>query len=217
MVEEQVSDAAILDKVADYYSGRIRTHGATARGVDWRDGETQELRFAQLARVFSGAETGSVAEIGCGYGAMALWMRRLGIKLAYRGYDVSPDMIEAAGEACSGMADVSFAAGSTPNPADFIVASGIFNVRMDVPDDHWRAYVERTITCMHEQSRRGFAFNCLTGFSDADRKEPRLWYPFPGEMLDWCMRRFGRHAALYHDYGLYEFTIIVRREAEYGP
>jgi hypothetical protein len=31
-------------------------------------------------------------------------------------------------------------------------------------------------------------------------------------LFDLCKRRYSKHVALYHDYGLYEFTVVVRRE-----
>jgi hypothetical protein len=58
-------------------------------------------------------------------------------------------------------------------------------------------------------SRRGFAFNMLTGYADADRMRPDLYYADPHAVFDRC-RRFSRRVALLHDYPLYEFTMLVR-------
>lgn len=95
-------------------------------------------------------------------------------------------------------------------PADFTVASGIFNVRLAVPDDEWRAYVETTLEKLAGLSLRGFAFNMLTSYSDVDKMRPDLYYGDPGWFFDLCKRRYSRNVALLHDYGLYEFTMIVR-------
>lgn len=202
---------AIHGRVAAYYGERLEQHGPTARGVDWRDEATQELRFARLAEVFRSAGSGSVAEIGCGYGALAGWLHRQGWHFAYAGYDIAPAMVAAARTMHGDIPQASFAEGDRADPADFVVASGIFNVRFDIPDEQWRAYVDATLEAMAASARVGFAFNCLTSFSDEDRKEPRLWYADPGEMLNACIRRFGRHVALQHNYRLYEFTICVWR------
>ena len=40
-----------------------------------------------------------------------------------------------------------------------------------------------------------------------------LYYADPASVFDLCMRRYSRHVALLHDYGLYEFTILVRKQA----
>ena len=38
-----------------------------------------------------------------------------------------------------------------------------------------------------------------------------LYYADPGRLFDLCKRRYSRNIALLHDYGLYEFTILVRK------
>jgi hypothetical protein len=50
----------------------------------------------------------------------------------------------------------------------------------------------------------------LTSYSDPGRMRPDLYYGDPREYFDLCKRKYSRHVALLHDYGLYEFTIIVR-------
>ncbi|MFX7953370.1 class I SAM-dependent methyltransferase, partial [Acinetobacter baumannii] len=59
----------------------------------------------------------------------------------------------------------------------------------------------------------GFSFNCLTSYSDEDRKRDYLYYADPCQLFDLCKRRYSRQVALLHDYGLYEFTILVRKDA----
>ena len=54
----------------------------------------------------------------------------------------------------------------------------------------------------------------LTSYSDPDRMRPDLYYGDPCRLFDHCKRRYSRHVALLHDYGLYEFTILVRLDAE---
>jgi hypothetical protein len=90
-------------------------------------------------------------------------------------------------------------------------ASGIFNVKLDAPSDRWHAYIIETIDHMASLSRRGFAFNLLTAYADEDRKRPDLYYGDPGFFFDHCARRYARlGTALLQDYGLFEFTMIVR-------
>ena len=62
-------------------------------------------------------------------------------------------------------------------------------------------------------SRRGFAFNLLTSYSDVDRRRPDLYYADPLAYFDHCKRTFSRNVALLHDYGEWEFTILVRLDS----
>jgi hypothetical protein len=93
---------------------------------------------------------------------------------------------------------------------DFTVASGIFNVRLATPAQEWDEYMKATIRDLASLGRRGFAFNVLTSYSDADRQRPDLFYADPREVFDYCQRLWPRRVALLHDYDLYEFTITVR-------
>jgi hypothetical protein len=41
---------------------------------------------------------------------------------------------------------------------------------------------------------------------------PDLYYADPCFFFDYCQRRYLRRVAVLHDYGLYEFTVVVRKE-----
>jgi len=203
---------ALLAEVADYYSAKLATHGDTPKGVDWNGEESQALRFAQLVRLIAPGAPFSINDVGCGYGALFDYLRAGFPDMTYMGCDISADMIAAA---CSRhtMSDrVRFVVGSEPPaPADYSVASGIFNVRLERSDAEWRDYMAETIDVLDRSSTRGFAFNCLTSYSDADRKRDYLYYADPCALFDLCKRRYSRNVALLHDYGLYEFTLLARK------
>jgi SAM-dependent methyltransferase len=207
-----VTAESILGRVERYYSGRFLEHGATARGVDWNSPDSQELRFQQLLKVCEGV-TGrfSVNDYGCGYGALVRYLERRDLEFTYRGFDISEPMLEHARQAYERPPDVTFVRREADlELADHTVASGIFNVKLDVPEAEWHDYVLRTLDTLAEVSRRGFAFNMLTSYSEAEKMRPDLYYGDPKELFDRCMTRYSRHVALLHDYGLWEFTMIVR-------
>jgi hypothetical protein len=139
-------------------------------------------------------------------------MRSQALTGHYLGIDVSGDMIAAAASRYAGATKARFETGSSPSaPADYAVASGIFNVCMHHDKQAWKDYVAATLAEMDANSRLGFAFNCLTAYSDADRMRNDLYYGDPCFWFDLCKRKYSRQVALLHDYGLYEFTIIVRK------
>jgi hypothetical protein len=128
------------------------------------------------------------------------------------GVDISEAMIAKAETLHRGQPDCRFLAGERADrQADYTVASGIFNVRLSAGEGDWRAHMLRSLEEMHAGSRLGFAFNCLTKYSDPALMKDYLFYADPGELFDRCKTRFSRNVALLHDYGLYEFTIIVRK------
>lgn len=205
---------SLLQGVADYYSARLAEHGQTARGVDWNGEESQNLRFEQLAKILPAAASFSINDVGCGYGALVDYLKARGQDFSYAGNDVSEAMVTAAAQRHAGDARVRFTSGAAPaTAADYGVASGIFNVRQSHGDAEWLDYIHATLDMLDATSRRGFAFNCLTAYSDAERMRSYLYYADPCALFDHCKRRYSRQVALLHDYGLYEFTILVRKDA----
>lgn len=203
----------LLSAVAEYYSAKLAEHGETARGVDWNGDESQALRFEQLCRIVRTPEPFSVNDLGCGYGALYDHLARRYKSFRYTGIDISASMLDAARRRCATGGNARFLQASLPDEAaDYGVASGIFNVRLDRPAEAWQGYMDATLDALDRTSRIGFAFNCLTAYSDGDKMRDHLHYADPRMVFDRCMRRYSRHVALLHDYGLYEFTILVRKQ-----
>ena len=203
----------IFSEVADYYTSKIIAHGDTPQGVDWNGKDGQVLRFQQLSNLLNIHGEFSINDIGCGYGALYEYLLEQNLKFNYFGIDISEAMIRAAELRHQGRNNAKFVCASTPSlVADFGVASGIFNVRMDNSDVEWLSYVEQTLDVLNNTSKIGFAFNCLTSFSDTDKMRDYLYYADPCKFFDLCKRKYSRHVSLIHDYGLYEFTILVRKQ-----
>lgn len=82
-------------KLTDFYAVRLAEFGPTARGMDWNSVQAQEARFEQLLPLFrhSGAAA-AIIDYGCGYGALAEFIRAHGITIAYYGYDFNPAAVE---------------------------------------------------------------------------------------------------------------------------
>jgi SAM-dependent methyltransferase len=203
--------AGVLTPVREYYTRRLAEHGPTPRGVDWNGAESQEVRFRQLLRVCDGGGRWVLGDYGCGYGAFLGFARAGGFDGGYRGYDIAPAMIAAARAEYGSDPDARFDdREGVLEGCDAVVASGVLNVRLGSPPADWEDYVFRTIDRLAALGRRGFAFNALTSYSDPDRMRADLYYPDPCRLFDHCKRRYARNVALLHDYGLYEFTILVR-------
>jgi hypothetical protein len=202
----------ILDGVERYYSGRFADHGPTAQGVDWNSPDSQELRFEQLLRVCEGAHGPfSLNDYGCGYAALVPYLERRGIEARYRGFDISTPMLEHARREYERLPNVTFVESEEElEHAEYTVASGIFNVKLETPKDEWEDHVFRTLDRIAELSTRGFAFNMLTSYSDPEKMRRDLYYGDPRVFFDRCKRRYSPQVALLHDYGLWEFTMIVR-------
>jgi hypothetical protein len=204
---------ATLAQVGTYYTSKLLAHGATPQGVDWNTADSQNLRFEQFARLWPGRTEFSIIDLGCGYGALLDYLASNGLRVDYLGLDISAEMIREARLRHAQSARASFVCSAElGGRADYVVASGIFNVKLDAPEPVWREHTVATVEAMNRAAIRGIAFNCLTRYSDADKMRSDLFYADPSWLFDYCKRRFARNVALLHDYGLYEFTLVVRKD-----
>lgn len=196
-----------------YYSEKIELHGESPRGVDWNGEEGQTLRFQQLCKIIDFSKNFSVNDLGCGYGALYDFLSSECENFNYLGIDVSEHMIRAAVERFKEKPQTRFVVSNKPDQvSDYGIASGIFNVRMGRSDEEWLSYIETTLDILDKTSLRGFSFNCLTSYSDVGKTRDYLYYADSCALFDLCKRRYSRNVALLHDYGLYEFTILVRKQ-----
>ena len=205
-----------LKPIRDYFSMRFAQNGQDATGVDWNSAYAQETRFEQLAKVILPEKPFTVLDFGCGYGAMAAWFRRVGLDFEhYYGYDIVDASLAAGKERYRDDPRISFCGSMDEIPAcDYLVASGVFNIKMDADYDQWTDYVIGSLEEFNAKTIRGFSVNFLTSYSDADRmaERPDLYYADPCRIFDYCRRHFSRNVALLHDYRIWDFTIIVRKE-----
>ena len=202
----------LIDEIAGYYSRKLAEHGETPRGVDWNGVESQTLRFAQLVQLIESDQPYSLNDLGCGYGALFEYLRRWEACVDYCGIDVSSCMIDAAQACTTGASNVRFVVADKPDRlADYGLASGIFNVRQGRTDEEWQHYILEVLAALNQTSRKGFAFNCLTACSDSDLMQSYLYYADPLWLLDICKRRYSQDVTLLDSYGLFEFTILVRK------
>ena len=208
----------LLGQVADYYSKKVLTHGATPPGVDWSCVPTQEMRFVQLFKVceFDGPIT--LNDIGCGYGALLAFIgKRYRRKtIDYLGIDLSVEMIARARKRWKKRLTepglTAFEVGSSGfRSAHYGVASGVFNVKLNQPVALWEQMIAQTLNNMHASSQRGFAVNFLAPMLSGAEQIPEL-YRVPADVWrKYCEQTLGANVDLVEGYGLREYTLLVRK------
>jgi SAM-dependent methyltransferase len=196
----------------DYYESKLEQYGDSPRGVDWADTDSQRLRFQILCEV-DNLEGKKVHDVGCGLGHLVDFLADNGVHCEYVGSDISPRMIKQAKlrlpEAQFHIADI--LDNNTPAwmKADYVITSGLFNVKADNDRQAWQQFVEAMVRHMFSLARRGIAFNMMTSY--VDYEDSHLFYLSPAEMLDFCICNLGRRVVIRHDYPLWEYTVYVYR------
>lgn len=206
------NDMGLLTGVANYYADKLAKFGETPLGVDWNGEASQILRFNQLSKVLPTSGSFTLNDLGCGYGALLDFLQKKHVSFTYTGIDVSSEMTRSARYRHLNSSNARFITSSQPDQmSDYGVASGIFNVRLGHSDIEWYGHLKNTLDILNHTSKLGFSFNCLTSYSDQEKKRDYLYYADPCLLFDLCKRHYSGEIALLHDYGLYEFTILVRK------
>lgn len=203
----------IKTAVADYYTKRLQEFGATPRGVDWNSEDSQILRFQELCKLLPASDQpDTVLDYGCGYGKMCSYIAQEYPRLRYSGFDISSNMLSKAKSLFADADAIWYERLPESVDFDYVIASGIFNVKMGHSIEEWEDYIEETLQEFNRTAKKGFSFNILTSYSDAEYKRDDLYYAEPERLFSYCKKHFSRRVALLHDSPLYEFTIIVRKE-----
>lgn len=201
----------MLDKINNYFTQKVKEHGAAPKGVDWNSVESQEIRFQQICKIIDTNGHFSLLDFGCGYGALLDYLKRSHTSFSYTGYDINPEMIETAAKTHHDMNAVWTSKLPDDTIFDYIVSSGIFNYKLEIDNATWKDHIINTITTMNKLCRKGFSFNLLTSYSDKEYMKNELYYADPTFFFDYCKRNFSKQVALLHDYQIYDFTILVRK------
>ena len=207
-----MKDTPDLDSVKSYFDKRVREYGASPRGADWNSEASQRARFDQLVKIIE-LPSFSILDYGCGTGALAGYLTEKEYQADYYGFDILASAIETARKVHAGQPHRTFFMDKDQLPVcDYTVASGIFNFRGEHSFEDWTNYVVGVLEHFNVLSRRGFASNFLTKYSDADKMRADLYYADPLYLFDYCKRNFSKDVALLHDYHLYDFTLLVRKD-----
>ena len=177
-----------LKNLQQFFDSKVREHGSTPKGVDWNSQESQYKRFEQLMHVVSDkTQPFTVLDYGSGWGALVNYLQAHAYPFSYIGYDMTPAVIEEGKKTFASHANCTFTTDEAGlQPTAYVVGSGLFNMKMDTPEDIWQEHMRRTIDRMWELSSVGMSFNSLTSYSDAEYMRPDLYYPSPTYWFDYC-------------------------------
>lgn len=216
-------DPAARAKIMRQYRRFLRRHGPTVRALDWVSEAAQKARFQVLAEV-GPWEGMSVADIGCGLGDFFGFLRDRGHSVKYTGYDITPEMIDAARAkfpdptACFEVRDI--LEEGLSGSFDYVVASGTFNIRVDDHDD----FLKGMLVAMYEGCRRAVAFNVLKPVppTHPDHAFNKLfyrdfYYEIPPEDLLALCRTLSPRVELRHEEVPSDSTVFIHRPMQDPP
>ena len=207
---------AAMDTMRERYERSLAEHGpGSSQAVGWHDATWQQLRFGILAQVLEGEAPVTVADFGCGTGAL---FAHLAARAAppplggYVGYDIVPAFVDAA-RAAHRDPRARFEVGSeVAEDVDYVLASGALTLRPGITDEEWEEHIRGELARLWSRSRRGLAFNLLTRTENP--REEGFYAGDPETWARWCSRHLdGALVALKWGPPLPDFAVLVRRAA----
>ncbi|MEC7494734.1 MAG: class I SAM-dependent methyltransferase [Pseudomonadota bacterium] len=182
------------------YARSLARHGPSPQGVFWNSAKSQTSRFAALLAAIRRhrATTGNcpvppaIADIGCGYGALLDYLSTHEAFAGWRylGLDINPAMIRACHERFPGSRASFRVGGMPPEPVDYALFSGTFNLCMIDDAERWRGYILESLQHCRPVCRSGMVVNLL-----CRRRmtiSSNIFYADREDILDRLRNRFGR-------------------------
>lgn len=206
----------LLLPVSAAYRRRLGQCGPTPKGAFWVSQQTVIQRFDILTRAFDPIDIAhggvTIRDFGCGYGALFDYLQAKPIMnhSRYIGYDITQSMLDACAQRIKD-SRASFRHSAKPGTAaDYTLVSGTFNLKLDADDEDWLSYVEASLVLLWETTTKTMAFNML----DRRQFDPTmsgLYYSDHERMLAFCLEALSPKVEIIENYGLPDFTVIVRR------
>ena len=94
---------------------------------------------------------------------------------------------------------------------DYAICNGTFTEKLDLTFDEMFDFFSKTITTLFKNSKKGIAFNVMSNHVDYKRED--LFHVPHDMMADLLTTDLSRHYVIRNDYGLYEYTVYVYKEA----
>lgn len=148
------------------YRDRLAIKGSTAQGVFWRSQSSQYARFdalLSLVHELRDSQPTSIADIGCGYGAMLDFISASPTfkHVDYQGVDINRAMIAACQKKFPNQANIFSIGNKPPQMVDFCLFSGTFNLTHSDDPAIWLDYIFKCLDRSIARTRYGLVLNLL--------------------------------------------------------
>lgn len=206
-------------KLVDHYEDCFIEHGATPKGVDWPNDEDLKKRFKIMLngiplQIMKNTKI-KLLDVGCGYGALLDHVQQNSeIVLDYHGIDLSHKMINyAQTKHPKALFEVRNLLENPleANRFDFAILNGVFTEKRSLQQQEMEDFFISLVKNVYHNCRYGIAFNVMNHHVDWYRDD--LFYLSFDRMAILLKEHCSRHFRFIADYGLYEYTVYLYKQA----
>lgn len=206
-------------KIADHYEGCFDKHGPTHLGVDWPNQHDLHKRYrVMLDLIPENKFPCSFLDFGCGAGLMAGWLKKEELLhlLDYYGCDISQKFVDHCKEKFKETVEEFFLLDATKNPEqlptfDYIIMNGVFTMKVGLSQEQMWDHFCQLISIVFSKATKGIAFNLMSKQVDWERDD--LFHVSLDQLAFFLTKQLSRHFVIRNDYGLYEYTVYLYKEA----
>jgi len=203
-----------LTPVARVYEQRFDQCGESAKGVFWKNRDSQFRRFEILSAIFDEADQAgglTIHDFGCGYGALFDFLKDQPVMRSsrYIGTDISEAMVLAARSRIDDPRAEFIHHICALDVADYTLVSGTFNLHAGHDDEAWTEHVKQGLMQLWSKTRKGLAFNLLR--KDAPERFAGLYYADGRTMFEFLTARLSPDVTMTNDAPLPDWSFFVRR------
>jgi SAM-dependent methyltransferase len=205
--------------IVRYCERLLDEHGDSHLGVGSRTQEIADTCFRVMLGVIKTPphQRVSLLDFGCGLSHLYEYIRQHGFDhIEYTGLDLSRRFLDVSRRKFPAVQYYELDVLDEPDRLpefDYIVINGLFTARVDIPYEDMFDYVRRVLRILFAKTRIGLAFSVMSKYVDWER-EDLFHLPFD-EMARFVFEELTRHFAIRHDYGLYEYTTYLYKDAKY--
>lgn len=194
------------------YTNRLKQFGYSPQTLGWGQSGRQEVKFSVLGEPILKQVESSVLDVGCEFADFYDYLVGKGWNGGYHGIDIVPAVLDIAEQRHPQLdlktMDILDYPPEQANQFDFVVASGVFNAKLQEQDNN--EHIERCVTHMFHLARAAVCVDFLS--TRVDFQHPTAWHTDPGWAAALANRLSGRFQ-IRHDYMPFEFSLIVYRDA----
>lgn len=206
-------------RIIEHYEACLARHGDSFRGVDWPNERDAHTRYSVMLDVVRDDDKpATLLDFGCGASHLFQHLRQSGRhNLMYHGLDASAAFCELSRRKFPQneyyCLDVLAAPSALPE-FDYVVMNGVFTEKRELTYEQMFEYFKQVIRTVYPRVRKGLAFNVMSKAVDWERED--LFHLPTDSLISFLTGEVTRHFVIRNDYGLYEYTTYVYREASHG-
>jgi len=207
-----------LNLVNEYYDTYLKKYKKGSKAVNWNSKKTQFMRFEKIFEC-GNFNNKKIHDVGCGLAHFYEFLKSKKMKFTYIGSDISNKMLMYAKKNFINkkinlqninLLNVKKKKMLKKLKADFVIANGLFTVKLNLSNKYWWLYIKKMLKIMFYLTKECLVFNLMK--NNVDYKDSHLYYQPLDPLIKFIERNLSRKIIIKQDYPLYEFMVYVYKK-----